>query len=581
MKQTATDKRPQRPPQSKAAAPKRRIVWWPYAAALLAFVLIFQVYSPALQGGFVLDDRALPFFTPDITPDIGRFVGWLRPILMFSYWADFRVAGGDIYAPRFAEQFHSTNLILHTLVSIIVALIFLRLLEFAAVPAKLRAALAVITGAVFLLHPLQTESVAYVASRSEILSVGFYYAAFAVYLYQRTESITLWRSIAVLVLFGAALGTKEHTLTLPILILLTDYFWSRGGVRRNKILYGLIAILGAAGASYVGFILLHANTAGFSVAGMTPVDFFFTECRVLWTYFRLFFIPVGQNLDPDVPVSHSLLDHGAIFGLIALIALVAAAWIYRKKFPLACYGVFVFLLLIAPTSSVVPILDPQAERRLYLPFIGLLLILAEILRRLDLRQLIAAGAAIVIACSALTYQRAKVWSSPMALFQDNVDKSPNKFRPRFQLAFVQFEARQCASAVKNFETAARIGPLRDDLLIDWGLALGCAGNWTEAIEKFREALPIAYPTSRPHIHCQIAVAYANIQQFEAALAELSTAQQLDSSFAETYALRGQVYENDAKFQDAYREYKHACDLQPTYKEACAGAIRMSQRLTPR
>ena len=56
-----------------------------------------------------------------------------------------------------------------------------------------------------------------------------------------------------------------------------------------------------------------------------------------------------------VAISHGLLDYGAIFGLIALVAVAAAAWIYRKRWPLACFGVFVFLLLIAPTSSVIPI----------------------------------------------------------------------------------------------------------------------------------------------------------------------------------------------------------------------------------
>ena len=232
---------------------------------------------------------------------------------------------------------------------------------------------------------------AYVASRSELLSVLFYYAAFAVFLYRSTESITLWRSLAVLVLFGAAIAVKEHTLTLPALLLLTDYFWGRGNVRKNGILYGLIAVVGAAGAAFVLFVLKHANTAGFGMKDMTPLDFFYTECRVLWIYIRMFFLPFGQNIDPDIPVSRSLFEHGAIFGLLALIALVAAAWIYRKRFPLASYGVFVFLLLIAPTASIVPIRDPLAEHRMYLPFLGLILICAEILRHLKFQSVIIAG----------------------------------------------------------------------------------------------------------------------------------------------------------------------------------------------
>ena len=64
-------KKTKRPPQTKAdaiAAAPRRFVWWPWAVGVLALLLVFQVYAPALQGGFVLDDRYLPFFAPDIIP---------------------------------------------------------------------------------------------------------------------------------------------------------------------------------------------------------------------------------------------------------------------------------------------------------------------------------------------------------------------------------------------------------------------------------------------------------------------------------------------------------------------------------
>ena len=218
---------------------------------------------------------------------------------------------------EFAEQFHTTNVILHTLTSVLAALIMKKLLEWAGVANRLGVAIAVFSGALFLLHPLQTESVAYVASRSEVLSVLFYYGAFAVFLYRRTESITLWRSLAILALFGAAVAVKEHTLTLPVLLLLTDYFWGRGGLRKNRVLYGLIAVVGAAGVGFVLYVLSYANTAGFRMKEMTPLDFFYTQCRVVWIYIRMFFLPFGQNIDPDVPVSHSLLEHGAILGLIA------------------------------------------------------------------------------------------------------------------------------------------------------------------------------------------------------------------------------------------------------------------------
>ena len=122
----------------------------------------------------------------------------------------------------------------------------MRLLETEPRPPESAArALGIFAGALFLVHPVQTESVAYVASRSEVLSVLFYYAAFCVFLYRRTEIITWTRALFITVLFGAALASKQHTLTLPVLLLLTDLYWRRGGLRAHGRLY---AILGAAGA---------------------------------------------------------------------------------------------------------------------------------------------------------------------------------------------------------------------------------------------------------------------------------------------------------------------------------------------
>src|SRR5580704_18749573 len=91
-------KKTKRPPQTNAvsAAEPAGFNWAPLIITVLcvlaALFIAFQVYAPALNGGFVWDDLSLPFFAPDITPDIGRFVRDLRPLLMLSFWVDFRLA---------------------------------------------------------------------------------------------------------------------------------------------------------------------------------------------------------------------------------------------------------------------------------------------------------------------------------------------------------------------------------------------------------------------------------------------------------------------------------------------------------
>jgi hypothetical protein len=460
MKSSKTVNKPKRSATSVVrAAPGRQAYVWQYALGFfIAFYAVYQVYSPALNGPFLLDDSYLPYMLPNfyVLP-IGDWIRGLRPLLMFSYWLNFKQSGNEV-----TYGYHLTNVILHFLNGALIYLAIRKALSWISIERPRQEILAVFSAALFLLHPIQTESVSYVASRSETLSVFFVLAAFVVFLYRRSASAGVGIAITILILFGAAILTKEHTAVLPALLLITDYYWNPGfsleGIRRNWKLYVPILIGGATAVALVFRMLSTAGSAGFGIQDFTWYQYFFTQCRVIWDYLRLFLLPFGQNLDYDVPVSRGILDHGAIFALIGLIAVSVLAWIYRRRFPLASYGWFTFLILLAPTSSFVPIRDPIGERRLYLPFIGLLFITVEFLRRWKTRQatLIAVLGLVVAAEAVLSYQRNQLWSSAVDIWKDTTDKSPAKLRPRFQLASAYYHAQRCGEAVEEFAKAAQL-----------------------------------------------------------------------------------------------------------------------------
>ncbi|MEQ1884129.1 MAG: tetratricopeptide repeat protein [Bryobacteraceae bacterium] len=554
---------------SEATAPQSKpFVWWPWAAALVAVIVAFEVYGPALNGAFVFDDRILPFMTPGVERQPWTYwIGTVRPLLMLSFWLDFSRSGLE------SATYHTTNLILHLLNSFLVALIAGRLCSWAGVEEKKRNVLGVFCGALFLLHPLQTESVAYVASRSEALSIFFFYSAFSVFLYREEAGMGLPRTLAILALFAAAAVTKEHTVVLPALILIADYFWDRGGVRKNAILYGALAVAGAIGGAFVVNVLSRSGTAGFNTAGRTPLTYFFTQCRVIWSYIRFFFLPTGQNLDPDVEISATLFDHGAIVGLLGLVALLAAALFFRKRFPLASFGVITFLLLLAPTSSFVPIFDVQAEHRMYLPFLGLTLVAAEALRRLEAKQIAGIAAVVLTACAVLTYHRNQVWATPLTLWQDTAAKSPKKWRPLFQLGYAYYESGRCQEAAQSYEAAAKTGTQTYELLSDWTIALDCAGRVSDAIPKMQEALRFE---NNAHGHAVLGSLFAKTNMRDEALAELQIAQNLDPKFEMTYVYRGIVYELGGDKTAAAAEYQQALRINPSNqaaREALARATR--------
>jgi tetratricopeptide (TPR) repeat protein len=568
--------------KSKHAAPvavaavSRANPWvWIYAAGLLvALFAAFEVYWPAIHGPFLLDDTSLPYMRPDAAYfSLRAWLNQTRPLLMLSFWLNYQQSGVDTFG------YHAVNVLLHFFNAIFAFLAVRKVLSWAGVEELLARILSLFAAGLFLLHPLQTESVSYVASRSETLSVFFVLAALTVYLYRETAAVSIPRIVALLALFAAAALSKEHTVVLPALFILTDYYWSfefsPSVIWRNWKLYVPIAAGAALALAEILRILRNNQTAGFQIQGLTWYQYFFTQCRVIWDYIRLFAVPVGQNLDPDIDISRSLIAHGAIIGLAGLLAVSVLAWIYRRRFPIGSYGWFMFLILLAPTSSFAPIRDPMAERRLYLPFIGLLFITVEFLRRWKTSRnaLIGSLALVLVVEGAFTYQRNLLWGSAIDIWKDTVAKSPQKLRPRFQLAFAELQSGACSDSVNDFQKAASLEPATDDLLVDWALAYDCAGSPQQAIAKFQEAAA-HHPDG--HVYSQIGMEYGKMGKYPEALDALATAQRLDAGFAMTYYYLGNIHAIQGNRAQARDDYQHVLALDPHNEPATEALARLSR-----
>ena len=221
-----------KPTKTTAVKQAPQLQWWHWVVGvLLTFFVAFEVYGPALNGEFLFDDSYLPFMTSQVAE--GPLSGWLgvRPALMISYWLNYQSSGLEPY------PYHVVGVLLHVLNAFLAGFIVRRVLGWVGEMGWMREALSIFAGAIFLLHPVQTESVAYITSRSETMSVFFFLCAYAVFVYRRTESITMMRAIVVILLFGVACSVKEHTTVLPALLLLTDYYFITPfrliGIRRN------------------------------------------------------------------------------------------------------------------------------------------------------------------------------------------------------------------------------------------------------------------------------------------------------------------------------------------------------------
>jgi Flp pilus assembly protein TadD len=547
---------------ARPTAPSRWPLWTALGAALIA---VWWAYSPALTGGFLFDDTALAFLHPDMRDRFSILSAGVRPMTMFTYWLNVKTTGADNPTP-----FHVLSVLIHLATTGLVFLIARRLLDWAGTNGVRRDLLAGFAASIFLLHPVQTESVAYIAGRSEPVSVLFAYAAFAVFLYRRQTVVSWTTAAAVLFLFGLGVLSKENIVVVPAWLLLTDFWWNPGwslkGIRANWRLYVPVVLGGIAGVAYLWRMIFHSTTAGFGMKDLPWYQYLFTQFRAVFVYLGLFVAPIGLNIDRDFPYSRTLTDHGSVIGLIVLIALIVAAWIYRRRFPLATYGFLTFLLLLAPTSSILPIKDPIAERRLYLPMIGLLLMAVDFLGRVKLRQTVLTTACVGIALIAAvaTHARAEVWSDPVVLWEDTARKSPNKPRVLLQLGQSYYDEQQYMKAISAYERVAALGPPTYDTLINWGLAYDRLGQFDLAINQFRRAAEV---DNTAHVWSQIGMVYAQKGQRADAFSALARAEQIDPKWAPTYNYRAKLHFQANELPDAIADYRKALELQPSLADA--------------
>ena len=577
-------KKPFPAPSPAPAAQASR--WIPYSFAAAAVLAAIWAYMPAAHGPFLFDDALLPFARQGFSTAFRDWVYGQRPLLMASYWINFWFSGDD------SSSYHSLNVIVHCLCAGLIFLIVRRLMEWAEIDAGRRKWIAALAAAVFLLHPVQTEAVAYLAGRSEALSTLFAMSAYAVFLYRRNATIS-WNIVAVLLaLFLAALLTKEQTIVLPALLLLTDYWWNSGfqleGIRRNWRLYALLGLGAAYAVTRYWPLIVSATTesAGFHMKDLTWYQYFFTQCRALFVYLWLFLFPANLTADWDFPISKTIVDRGAVAGLIVLVALAGIAWRYRREYRLASFGFFAFLILMAPTSSVVPIRDPIAERRLYFSMLGLLLIVADVLARVRVERKVLAVAVCVLAVvlALATHARAEVWSSAITLWEDTAQKSPDKMRVHFQLASsycgsacggIDEGPPHCDLAVREYEKTAQLEKPNYNLLVDWAAAYDCLHQPENALAKLRQAAAV---DSTAHVYTQIAKVYGEQQRWAEALDALSTAEKLEPNYAVTFAYRGLVHMGAGQSTVAVADFQRALALDPALQPAKDGLAQARERV---
>ena len=457
-----------------------------------------------------------------------------------------------------AGGYHLTNLILHIMSTLLLFWLFNRMTG-----AIWKSAF---VAALFALHPLHVESVAWIAERKDVLSAFFWMLTLCLYVYY-TEKPAIKRYLLVLFCFVCALMSKPMVVTLPIVMILLDYWPLRRFESREDhwVLWQLkeklpFFILSA----FFSIITLHAQynpsieRLSFPLTSRlanAPVAFMTYLEKTFWPHDMAVFYPFPYQ----IPLWQVL---GATF----LILIISVAVILRmKRLPYLFVGWLWYTITILPVIGIIQIADfAMADRYHYLPSIGIaiglawgipLLIKNKVLRKNILFPVSIASIAIL---SVLTWQQCGYWKNSIKLFSHALQITKDNYVAHNNLGLALFDEGKIKEAMYHYHEAIRMNPDYADFYNNRGIGYFGLDKPQSAIEDYNKAI-ILNPNHAAACYNR-GIAYVKLGQYQRAFEDLNEAIRLKPDFADAYNNRAIIYLNQGNMETGCHDAQKACTL---------------------
>jgi len=514
---------------------------------------IWQCLSPPHRGGLTVEGR---------------------PLINLSLAINYALGGYNVWG------YHALNLTVHILAGLTLLGIVRRTLLQPALRERFGAAaneLALATAVLWTVHPLQTESVTYIIQRAESIMGLFYLLTLYCFIRGAESSLSgngsgrlrrrLWYGLSVA---ACALGmaSKEVMVTAPLMVMLYDRAFLSDSLRelwrqRWPMYVGL-------SATWILLVILtvSAGSFGFTLANARLIElswweYLATQPGVILYYLRLSVWPYPLNLYHPWPIARtwvSVLPPA----VVVVILLAATAWAWRAHPAWGFVGAWFFLIL-GPSSSFIPLLDPFNEHSMYLSLAAVMSLVVTGLYLLLGRRGFAVVAALAIGLGLLTWRRNQYYQSELALWSDAVTRFPNNAAARYHFGMALRRAGRIREATVQYEQALRLNP--DTAVAHWNLgnALGDVGKATEAIGQYEQALQLKPDFVQAYNNLGVALAQAG--KMHEAIENYETAVRLDPDFAEAQINLGTSLLQKGDVEGAIRHYEHALRFEPNNAQA--------------
>lgn len=455
-----------------------------------------------------------------------------HPLTTLSFAIDYAIYGLKAWG------FHLTNLILHI---INVLLLFHLIFRFSR-----STLISGICSLIFSVHPMNVEAVAWATARKDILFSSFYFFALIFYDKYNGNKINIKSFYLTGLFFLLSLLSKSSAVTLPLVLLVMDFYKQRSD-KKNSFLEKIPLLILSFAAGILS-IITQQETIGTAVAlGYSIVDRIILLFYSIGFYFTKFFVPFELSVIHLFPQKAGLFFDKEIYFLASIgFCLLIILLILIKKRNVIFYSILTFVILLLPVLQLIPFAQSVvAERFAYLPyalvflFIPLAVVNQGAFANPTTKAMIKIVSVVIIfALSVLSIQRVSVWKNGSSLYEDALQKNPNSSMVLTMCGIAKLESADYSRALNFFSRAVENDPKDPLALFSKGTALYYLSNYHEAITLFNQVLSMNQQYEDARYNRMLA--YINLAYFDSALADVNWLISSNPSENKYYELRNLI-----------------------------------------